>query len=52
MTGPNWNGDSYQLVNMATGKCATVAGGISTDNIVTLVQYTCDRDPSRCWHLG
>ncbi|MFF2808257.1 RICIN domain-containing protein [Streptomyces sp. NPDC058000] len=39
----------FQLVNLQTGKCATVAGGVSTDNNHPLVQFTCDTDPSRRW---
>ncbi|MFG2919255.1 RICIN domain-containing protein [Kitasatospora sp. NPDC048298] len=42
----------FHVVNMATGKCATPAGGVSTDNNVTLVQYNCDNDASRHWYLG
>ncbi|MFU9037151.1 MULTISPECIES: RICIN domain-containing protein [unclassified Streptomyces] len=39
----------FQLVNAQTGKCATVAGGVSTDNNVRLVQFNCDSHPSRRW---
>ncbi|MEV6551326.1 RICIN domain-containing protein [Streptomyces sp. NPDC051597] len=42
----------YQLVNAQTGKCATVAGGVSTENNVRLVQYNCDTHPSRRWSIG
>ncbi|MEV6007682.1 RICIN domain-containing protein [Streptomyces sp. NPDC051976] len=42
----------YQLVNVQTGKCATVAGGVSTDNNVPLVQFTCDSHPSRHWFIA
>jgi hypothetical protein len=42
---------TYQLVDVQTGKCATVAGGRSTANNVRLVQYSCDTDPSRSWSL-
>ncbi|MFI6603610.1 RICIN domain-containing protein [Nonomuraea sp. NPDC050536] len=39
------------LVNRQTGKCATVAGGVRTDNNVPLVQFVCDTHPSRRWYL-
>src|SRR5262249_52841503 len=39
------------LVNAKTGKCLTIAGGVSTDNNVEAVQFDCDRDPSRSWTL-
>ncbi|MGW2802464.1 RICIN domain-containing protein, partial [Streptomyces sp. NPDC001269] len=42
---------TYQLVNVQTGKCATVAGGRSTANNIRLVQFSCDTDPSRRWRL-
>lgn len=47
----NWNSASYQLVNMQTGKCATVAGGTLTTNNHPLVVFTCDSHPSRRWFL-
>jgi hypothetical protein len=34
-----------------TGKCLTIAGGVSTDNNVKAVQFTCDSHPSRTWRL-
>ncbi|UZJ29347.1 RICIN domain-containing protein [Streptomyces endophytica] len=40
---------TFQLINAQTGKCATVAGGVSTDNNVRLVQFNCDSHPSRRW---
>src|SRR5262245_14001058 len=40
-----------KLINRQTGKCLTVAGGVSTDNNHPLVQYTCDHHPSRYWIL-
>jgi len=40
------------LVNAKTGKCATIAGGVSTDNNVESVQFDCDSDPSRRWKLN
>jgi cytolethal distending toxin subunit A len=39
------------LINRLTGKCVTVAGGTSTENNVGLVQYECDKHPSRRWTL-
>jgi cytolethal distending toxin subunit A len=39
------------LVNAKTGKCLTIAGGVSTDNNVTALQFDCDSDPSRRWTL-
>ncbi|MFD4131592.1 RICIN domain-containing protein [Streptomyces goshikiensis] len=41
----------YQLVNAQTGKCATVAGGVTTDDSHPLVQFDCDSHPSRRWIL-
>jgi hypothetical protein len=32
-----------------TDKCVTIAGGVSTNNNVTAVQFTCDNDLSRRW---
>ncbi|MFE1789554.1 RICIN domain-containing protein [Streptomyces sp. NPDC059525] len=40
----------FQIVNQQTDKCATVAGGLS-DNNLELVQFTCDTHPSRRWTL-
>jgi cytolethal distending toxin subunit A len=37
------------LINTQTGKCLTIAGGRSTDNNVTALQFDCDGDPSRSW---
>ena len=39
------------LVNGNTGKCLTIAGGVSTENNVTALQFTCDNHPSRKWML-
>lgn len=39
------------LVNVKTGKCLTIAGGVSADNNVEAVQFDCDSDPSRRWTL-
>ena len=43
--------NQLMLVNAKTGKCLTIAGGVSTDNNVEAVQFDCDRDPSRRWTL-
>ncbi|MFJ4581067.1 RICIN domain-containing protein [Streptomyces echinatus] len=40
---------SFQFVNLRTGKCATVAGGVTTANNQPLVQFNCDQDLSRRW---
>jgi cytolethal distending toxin subunit A len=40
------------LVNAKTGKCLTIAGGVSTANNVEAVQFDCDSDPSRRWTLN
>ncbi|MCX5149801.1 RICIN domain-containing protein [Streptomyces sp. NBC_00320] len=42
---------TFQLVNAQTGKCATVAGGVSPANNLQLVQFTCDTHPSRRWSI-
>jgi hypothetical protein len=39
------------LVNVQTGKCLTIAGGVSTENNIPAVQYTCDTHLSRRWTL-
>ena len=39
------------LINAQTGKCLTIAGGRSTDNNVTALQFDCDSDPSRTWRI-
>lgn len=44
--------NEVMLVNAKTGKCATIAGGVSTDNNVESVQFDCDSDPSRRWKLN
>src|SRR4051812_8763593 len=43
--------NELMLVNAKTGKCLTIAGGVSTDNNVESVQFDCDSDPSRRWTL-
>ena len=40
------------LINAQTGKCLTIAGGRSTDNNVTALQFDCDGDPSRSWSIA
>ncbi|WP_328622591.1 RICIN domain-containing protein [Streptomyces sp. NBC_00354] len=42
---------TFQLVNAQTGKCATIAGGVSAANNLQLVQFTCDTHPSRRWRI-
>ncbi len=44
--------NEVMLINEKTGKCATIAGGVSTANNVESVQFDCDRDPSRRWTLN
>ncbi|MGJ7506637.1 RICIN domain-containing protein [Variovorax sp. GT1P44] len=39
------------LVNAKTGKCLTIAGGVSTENNIEAAQFDCDSDPSRRWTL-
>ncbi|MBL8442654.1 MAG: RICIN domain-containing protein [Zoogloeaceae bacterium] len=43
--------NDVMLVNAKTGKCLTIAGGVSTENNVTALQFDCDGDPSRRWTL-
>ena len=43
--------NEVMLVNAKTGKCLTIAGGVSPDNNVPTVQFDCDDDPSRRWIL-
>jgi hypothetical protein len=43
--------NEVMLINAKTGKCLTIAGGVSTDNNVPTVQFDCDQDPSRRWML-
>ena len=45
-------GNIYQIRNVQTGKCLTIAGGVSTDNNVTALQFNCDNDPSRTWRIN
>jgi Ricin-type beta-trefoil lectin domain-like len=39
------------LANTQTGKCLTIAGGVSTENNVEALQFTCDSHPSRTWRI-
>ena len=45
-------GNIYQIKNVQTGKCLTIAGGMSTDNNVTALQFDCDSHPSRTWRIS
>ena len=40
------------LINGKTGKCLTIAGGTSPANNLEAVQFDCDDDLSRSWHLN
>lgn len=44
-------GHDVMLLNAKTGKCLTIAGGVSTDNNVLAVQFSCDGDLSRRWTI-
>ena len=44
--------NELMLVNAKTGKCLTIAGGVSTNNNVDAVQFDCDSDPSRRWRIS
>ncbi len=44
--------NEVMLDNAQTGKCLTIAGGVSMDNNVPAVQFNCDSDPSRRWRLA
>ncbi|MUI14675.1 hypothetical protein GJV26_19745 [Massilia dura] len=44
--------NEVMLVNAKTGKCATIAGGVSTDDNVTALQFDCDDHPSRTWRIS
>ena len=51
-TRPTITNQRVMLINAKTGKCLTIAGGRSTDNNVTALQFDCDSDPSRCWRIN
>ena len=40
------------LINGKTGKCLTIQGGTSPANNLEAVQFDCDGDLSRSWHLN
>src|SRR4029453_7304950 len=44
--------DVFQIKNVQTGKCLTIAGGVSTENNVTALQFNCDDHPSRRWRIN
>lgn len=44
--------NDVMLVNAKTGKCLTIAGGVSTENNVTALQFDCDDHPSRTWRIS
>jgi cytolethal distending toxin subunit A len=44
--------NEMMFINAKTGKCVTIAGGVSHDNNVPSVQFECDSDPSRRWMLN
>jgi hypothetical protein len=44
--------NEVMLINVQTAKCLTIAGGVSTANNVTALQFDCDSDPSRRWTLN
>jgi endonuclease/exonuclease/phosphatase family metal-dependent hydrolase len=46
---PPRNINQEKLTNVQTGKCLTIAGGVSTENNIEAVQFTCDSHPSRTW---
>ena len=46
------NAQATSLKNVQTGKCLTIAGGMSTDNNVTALQFDCDDHPSRTWRIS
>ena len=49
-TGPP--GDIFYIKNVQTNKCLTIAGGVSTANNVTALQFDCDSHPSRTWKFS
>ena len=44
--------NEVMLVNGQTGKCLTIAGGLSTDDNVPTLQFDCDSHPSRTWRIS
>src|SRR5438477_649297 len=43
--------NEVMLVNAKTDKCLTIAGGVSPNNNVTAIQFSCDNDQSRRWTI-
>ena len=43
--------DMVKLQNGNTGKCLTIAGGVSTENNVDALQFNCDNRRSRTWRF-
>ena len=43
--------NQVMLINVQTGKCLTIAGGVSTENNVEALQFNCDGHPSRTWNI-
>ena len=41
----------HQMRNVQTNKCLTIAGGVSTDNNVTALQFNSDTNLSRRWTI-
>jgi len=41
----------FQIRNVQTNKCLTIAGGVSTENNVVALQFDCDNDLSRYWEI-
>jgi cytolethal distending toxin subunit A len=52
VTYPGPIASEVMLVNAKTGKCLTIAGGVSTENNVTALQFNCDSHPSRTWRIS
>ena len=46
------SGGIYQIRNVQTSKCLTIAGGVSADNNLTALQFDCDSHPSRTWRIN
>jgi cytolethal distending toxin subunit A len=44
--------NEVMLINVKTGKCLTIEGGVLADNNRAIVQFDCDGDPSRRWMLN
>jgi internalin A len=43
--------DGFQVQNVQTDKCLTIAGGVSTANSLPTVQFNCDAHASRQWKV-